>query len=94
MEFPATLRRCDDVSLFPRQDGDRLQTTELVHEAFLRLVDQPLVGWRSRGQFYGVAAKGMRSILIDHARSRRAVKRGRGRQRLTLRRLACASSRS
>jgi len=64
--------------------GHTLQTTELVHEAFLRLVDQPAVEWQSRGQFYGVAAKAMRSILVDHARARGALKRGRGRQPLTL----------
>lgn len=64
--------------------GHTLQTTELVHEAFLRLVDQPAVEWQSRGQFYGVAAKAMRSILVDHARARGALKRGRGRQQLTL----------
>jgi len=64
--------------------GHTLQTTELVHEAFLRLVDQPALEWQSRGQFYGVAAKAMRSILVDHARARGALKRGRGRQPLTL----------
>jgi RNA polymerase sigma factor (TIGR02999 family) len=64
--------------------GQTLQTTELVHEAFLRLVGQPAVEWQSRGQFYGVAAKAMRSILIDHARARSALKRGRGSHQLTL----------
>jgi RNA polymerase sigma factor (TIGR02999 family) len=64
--------------------GHTLQTTELVHEAFLRLVDQPAVDWQSRGQFYGVAAKAMRSILVDHARARAALKRGQGRRALTL----------
>jgi RNA polymerase sigma factor (TIGR02999 family) len=64
--------------------GHTLQTTALVHEAYLKLVDQTNVEWRSRAHFFGVAAKAMRSILIDHARSRRAVKRGDGAERLTL----------
>jgi RNA polymerase sigma factor (TIGR02999 family) len=64
--------------------GHTLQTTDLVHEAFLRLVDQPAVDWQGRGQFYTVAAKAMRSILVDHARARGAVKRGRGGRQVTL----------
>jgi RNA polymerase sigma factor (TIGR02999 family) len=64
--------------------GHTLQTTDLVHEAFLRLVHQPAVDWQGRGQFYNVAAKAMRSILVDHARARAAVKRGRGAQQVTL----------
>lgn len=53
-----------------------LQTTALVHEAYLRLIDQRRIDWASRAHFFGVAAKAMRSILIDHARRRRAAKRG------------------
>ena len=64
--------------------GHTLQTTDLVHEAFLRLVDSPAVEWQGRGQFYCVAAKVMRSVLVDHARARGALKRGRGRQQVTL----------
>jgi len=64
--------------------GHTLQATELVHEAFLRLVHQPAVDWQGRGQFYAVAAKAMRSILVDHARARGALKRGRGGQPVTL----------
>jgi RNA polymerase sigma factor (TIGR02999 family) len=64
--------------------GHTLQATALVHEAFLRLVDQTKVEWRSRAHFHGVAAKAMRSILIDHARARQAAKRGAGAGRLTL----------
>jgi RNA polymerase sigma factor (TIGR02999 family) len=56
--------------------GHTLQVTALVHEAYLRLVDQQQVDWGSRAHFFGVAAKIMRSILIDHARRRRAAKRG------------------
>ena len=60
-----------------RQDHT-LQTTALVHEAYLRLVDQKEVQWRNRMHFYAVAATQMRRILVDHARARRYAKRGGG----------------
>jgi len=53
-----------------------LQRTALVHEAFLRLVDQKSVNWQSRAQFFGLASQMMRRILVDHARRRGAAKRG------------------
>jgi len=57
--------------------GDHtLQATALVHEAFLRLVDWKNVSWENRAQFFAVAAQVMRKVLIDHARVRRAEKRG------------------
>ena len=56
--------------------GHTLQTTALVHEAYLRLVAQSAVAWNGREHFFGVAAKAMRSILVDHARARSAGKRG------------------
>jgi RNA polymerase sigma-70 factor, ECF subfamily len=52
-----------------------LRTTALVHEAYLRLVDQTRVDWRDRGQFFAIAATWMRRILVDHARARLADKR-------------------
>lgn len=55
-----------------------LQATALVHEAFLRLVDQSPSNMESRAQFFGIAARLMRQILVDHARSRQASKRGSG----------------
>ncbi|MEX2152062.1 MAG: sigma-70 family RNA polymerase sigma factor [Gemmatimonadaceae bacterium] len=61
-----------------------LQATALVHEAYLRLVDQNRVEWRNRAHFFGVAAQLMRRILVDHARGKLAEKRGGGAQRLTL----------
>jgi RNA polymerase sigma factor (TIGR02999 family) len=61
-----------------------LQATALVHEVYVRLVGQRSGGWKSRGQFFGVAAKAMRRILVDHARQRRAAKRGGTRSRLPL----------
>jgi RNA polymerase sigma-70 factor, ECF subfamily len=58
--------------------GHTLQPTALLHEAFLRLVDQRDVEWQSRSHFYGIAAQAMRRILVDHARRRRAAKRDGG----------------
>ena len=55
--------------------GHTLQPTALVHEAYLRLVDQSNHDWQSRSHFYGVAARLMRQILVDHARQRQADKR-------------------
>lgn len=57
-------------------EGHTLQTTALVHEAYLRLVDQRTARWESRTQFFGVAAQLMRRILVDHARKHNAAKRG------------------
>jgi RNA polymerase sigma factor (TIGR02999 family) len=64
--------------------GHTLQPTALVHEAYLRLVDQRRARWESRTQFFAVAAQVMRRVLVDHARTRRAAKRGSGAAHLTL----------
>jgi len=64
--------------------GHTLQPTALVHEVYLRLVDQKRVRWQNRAQFFGVAAQLMRRILVDHARSRQAAKRGGGARQITL----------
>ena len=64
--------------------GHTLQTTGLVHEAYLRLVGQEGTKWQNRAHFFGVAGKTMRSILVDHARARGAAKRGGGARRLSL----------
>jgi len=53
-----------------------LQTTALVHEAYLKLIDQTRINWQNRAQFFGVAATMMRRILVDHARKRVRDKRG------------------
>jgi RNA polymerase sigma factor (TIGR02999 family) len=58
--------------------GHTLQTSALVNEAFLRLVDQRDVRWQNRAHFFGIAAQMMRRILVDYARSRRYAKRGGG----------------
>jgi len=65
-----------------RQDHS-LQTTALVHEAYLRLVDHTRMEWQDRAHFFAVSAQVMRRILVDHAR-RRNVKRGRGLRRVSL----------
>ncbi|HEY9286121.1 MAG TPA: sigma-70 family RNA polymerase sigma factor [Pyrinomonadaceae bacterium] len=58
--------------------GHTLQTTALVNEAFLKLADQNRIHWQNRAQFFGVAAKIMRRILINHARDQNRLKRGGG----------------
>ena len=58
--------------------GHTLQTTALVNEAYLKLAKQPNADWEGRRHFFGVAARVMRQILIDHARTRRYAKRGGG----------------
>jgi RNA polymerase sigma factor (TIGR02999 family) len=56
--------------------GHTLQTTALIHEAYLKLVDQKNVHWQNRAHFFGIAAQLMRRILVDHARTKKRVKRG------------------
>ncbi len=68
------LRRIARGQLGREQRQHTLQPTELVHEAFLRLVDQR-AEWQSRAHFYGIAATCMRRILVDHARRKKAAKR-------------------
>ena len=60
-----------------------LEPTELVHDAWLKLVDQSRVGWTDRAHFLNIAARAMRQILVDHARRRGAGKRLKGLQRVT-----------
>ena len=71
----AELRQLAQAYLARERDGHTLQPTALVNEAYLRLVDQR-VSWSNRSHFFGVAAQCMRRILVDHARRRRASKRG------------------
>jgi len=66
------------------RQGHTLQTTALINEAYLRIVDQKSVNWQSRAHFFGVAAQMMRRILVDHARSHLYAKRGGGAQKLAL----------
>lgn len=64
--------------------GHTLQTTGLVHEAYLKLVHQDRADWKTRGQFLGVASQVMRRILVDAARERQAAKRGSGEATIVL----------
>lgn len=70
------LRRLARQHMRRERAGHTLQTTALVNEAYMRLVDQRRAQWQNRAQFFGVAARLMRRILVDHARSRRRLKRG------------------
>ncbi|HZN01360.1 MAG TPA: sigma-70 family RNA polymerase sigma factor [Pyrinomonadaceae bacterium] len=70
------LRRQAARYLRREQAGHTLQTTALIHEAYVRLVDQRNVQWQNRAHFFGIAAQLMRRILVDHARTKKRVKRG------------------
>jgi RNA polymerase sigma factor (TIGR02999 family) len=64
--------------------GHTLQTSALVNEAYLKLVDQKKVRWQNRAHFFGVAAQLMRRILLDHAKTRSRLKRGAGGKKIYL----------
>lgn len=72
--------------------GHTLQPTALVHEAYVRLINQREVDWRNRAQFLGVAAAMMRRILVNHARDRKAAKRDGARERVPLSLVEAASA--
>lgn len=78
------LRRLARKYLNRERADHTLQPTALVHEAYLRMVDQQQVAWHSRAQFFGLAATLMRNILVDHARRHQAEKRGGGEYALSL----------
>ena len=61
-----------------------MQTTALVHEAYLKLIDQHSVNWENRAQFFAISAQAMRRILLDNARRHTAAKRGSGGQKISL----------
>jgi RNA polymerase sigma factor (TIGR02999 family) len=70
------LRRQASRYLRHERVGHTLQTTALIHEAYLRLIDQKNVHWQNRAHFFGIAAQLMRRILVDHARTKKRAKRG------------------
>ena len=80
----AELRRLARRHLRRERADHTLQSAALVNEAYLRLVRQGQPQWQNRAQFFGVAAQMMRHILVDHARNRKAAKRGAGAPRLSL----------
>ncbi|MEM1125079.1 MAG: sigma-70 family RNA polymerase sigma factor [Bacteroidota bacterium] len=70
------LRRIAHHRLRQHRPGDTLNTTALVHEAYLRMIDQTQVAWKDRGHFLAMASRAMRFILVDYARAAQAQKRG------------------
>jgi RNA polymerase sigma factor (TIGR02999 family) len=88
----AELRRQASSYLRRERAGHTLQTTALVNEAYLKLVDQRAVNWQNRAHFFGIAAQAMRRILVDYARQRHREKRGGIGENLPLEAAALASS--
>lgn len=86
------LRRLAHRQMRRERPGDTLQTTALVNEAYLRLVDYERIRPRDRAHFFAIAAQAMRRILIERARSRRSAKRGSGAQQISLDEAADVSS--
>ena len=80
----AELRRLSAQYLRRERPDHTLQATALVHEAYLKLVDEKSVTWKNRAHFCGIAARLMRQILIEHARGHNAEKRGGGLEKLYL----------
>src|SRR5436305_13857760 len=78
------LRRMARTYLRGERPDHTLQATALVHEAYLRLVDQHSVSWHNRAHFFGIASQMMRRILVNHATARATAKRGGGAQKLAL----------
>ncbi len=70
------LRRLARYYLRQERSDHTLQASDLVHEAYLRLVDEKEIDWQNRAHFFGIAAMRMRHILVEHARGRQAAKRG------------------
>ena len=77
------LRRLAASYLRRERPGQTLQATALVHDVYLRLLQDSQLSWQSRAHFFGIAARSMRQILIERARARRAAKRGGDRVRVT-----------
>jgi RNA polymerase sigma factor (TIGR02999 family) len=85
------LRRLAAQRLAQEKPGQTLQATALVHEAYVRLVDDNRArDWNSRGHFFAAAAEAMRRILVNRAREKRRLKRGGGRERVELEDIAIA----
>jgi len=79
----AELHRLARRQMRREREGHTLQTTALVDEAFLKLVDLSRIRWQDRAHFFAMSARLMRRILVDHARSRQYIKRGGGARRVT-----------
>jgi RNA polymerase sigma factor (TIGR02999 family) len=88
------LRSLAQAHLRRERPGHTLQGTALVHEAYLRLVDQKQVKWQNRAHFFGMASQMIRRILVDHARGHKAAKRGSGAAKLSLDEAILATART
>ena len=78
------LRKIAQKRLQAEREDHTLQATALVHEAYIKLIDQDHANWKDRGHFFAIAAQAIRRILVDHARHRNRQKRGGGAARVTL----------
>jgi len=78
------LRKISSKYLSDEYRNHTFQTTELVHEAYIKLIGNQSISWQSRAHFFGIAAKTMRQILVDYARKRNSQKRGSGKTKLSL----------
>jgi RNA polymerase sigma-70 factor, ECF subfamily len=85
------LRRLAHSYLSHERPDHTLQTTALVHEAYLKLIDQRSVNWQNRAQFFAISAQAMRRILLDNARRHTAAKRGSGGRKVSLDEITSAS---
>ncbi len=88
------LRRMAKRYMRGQSAGHTFQTTELIHEAYLKLVDNKEKEWKNRSHFFGVASQAMRHILVDYARGKQSLKRGGSPQQITLDENAIISSNS
>jgi RNA polymerase sigma-70 factor, ECF subfamily len=86
------LRRMAKRYMSSQPSGHTLQTTALIHEAYLKLADNREKNWQNRAHFFAVAGQAMRHILVDHARSHKAEKRGGERQFISLEEVAVIST--
>jgi len=82
------LRRLAKHYMAAERPGHTLQTTALINEAYVRLIDHRDLSWQNRAHFFGVAAEVMRRVLVDHARARKAAKRGGGALKASLEEVA------
>lgn len=86
------LRRMAHRHMRKESPGHTLQTSALVHEAFVRLADQKEVHWQNRAHFFGLASQMMRRVLVDHARGRQVAKRGGDARKVSLDEVAIVSA--
>jgi RNA polymerase sigma factor (TIGR02999 family) len=78
------LRKISSKYLRDEYRNHTLQTTELVHEAYIKLIGDQNISWQNRAHFFGIAAQSMRQILVDHARKRKSLKRGEGKSNISI----------